>query len=189
MENHVERLREDMCARLGKLDLVGTHNVLPFSKGSPAPETHEGTTAIDLIDAAVVMVRNLEARAFESEMRSGGILRWANEQLRGAERQIELLNAARHAAERDVRETTARAERAEQRAAVAEAELCAMLGRMNAAEAQAEEAKQALTRVEEAIRTKLLNLRRIAFNEPNLVAKAAPGGRELRFGHSQTEIK
>src|SRR5262249_5782289 len=80
------------------------------------------------------------------------------------------LEARALAAEQAMRDATARAGRAEQRAAAAEAELCAMLRRMSAAEAQTEDAKQALTRVEEAIRAKLLNLRRIAFNEPNLVA-------------------
>ncbi len=54
---------------------------------------------------------------------------------------------------------------AQSRAAAAEAELYAMERRVKAAETRADETHQTLIRVEDAIRTKLINLRRTEINK------------------------
>jgi hypothetical protein len=180
-KHHMGWLREHMRDRRGELNFTpAPANVLPFSTGSTRPI--EGETVLDLVNEAAVMIMTIEARAVEIEMRAGDLIRETNQKLQFAEKQMQSLQTARQAAEQDMRDATTRAEQAEQacreaqsRAAIAEAELYAMERRVNAAEAQAEETKQALGRVEEAIRTKLLDLRHTG----SAIVTALPSSRAL----------
>jgi hypothetical protein len=115
---------------------------------------------------------SIEAQAAEIEERARNLARDACEKLQLAESHIQSLETARCAAEQNMHEANVRAQEAEEafkeaqsRAAAAEAELYAMEQRVKAAETRAEETQQTLTRVENAIRNKLLNLGRTEANK------------------------
>jgi SMC interacting uncharacterized protein involved in chromosome segregation len=100
------------------------------------------------------------------EARARSLVQDAVEKLKLAESRIQSVDTARRTAEKCMREANARAEEAEKGikeaqslAAAAKAELYAMELRVKAAETRADETKHALIRVEDAIRTQLLDLR------------------------------
>jgi DNA repair exonuclease SbcCD ATPase subunit len=130
------------------------------------PETNEGQVALDLVYQAAEMIQRLEAGAVELEARARSAMEHAAEKLQAAERCIKVLEADRLAVEKRLHETDRRAQDAENtlqetqsRLATAEAQLYAMEMRVNTAESHALRAKQALIRVEDAIRTNLLDTR------------------------------
>ena len=116
--------------------------VLAFPKRPIDPVRNDGQSAIDLVYQAAEVVGNLQDRAREIESRAQTLCRAALEKLRLAERRTE-------AAENAVN-------LAESRAASAEAKSSAAELRAKKAEAQARELDQALTLIEDAIRSKLL---------------------------------
>jgi chromosome segregation ATPase len=145
--------------------------LLRFPHAPRSAATTERETALDLVNQAARVIMSIEAQATEVEVRARNLVRDAGEKLQLAESRIQSLEAARRTAEQGIHEANARAQELEEalkeaqsRAAAGEAELYAMERRVKAAETRANETKETLISVEDAIRTKLLDLRRTAFN-------------------------
>jgi hypothetical protein len=103
---------------------------------------NDGQSAIDLVYQAAEVVGNLQHHAREIEIRAQTLCRGAIEKLRLTERRTEAAENALNLAE--------------SRVASAEAKLSAAELRAKKAEARARELDQALTLIEDAIRSKLL---------------------------------
>jgi hypothetical protein len=128
--------------------------------------TREGETALELVNQAAEVIMSIEAQAAEAEIRARNTIRDASEKLQLAENRIQSLQAEQRAAEQSMQEANARTQQveaalkeAQSRTSALEAELYAMEQRVKIAEGRANGTQQTLARVEEAIRTKLLDLR------------------------------
>jgi hypothetical protein len=115
--------------------------VLPFPRRIPSAG-NDGQSAIDLVYQAAELVGNLQDHSRQIEIRAQTICKNALEKLRLAERRTEAAEKALNFAE--------------SRIASAEARLSAAELRAKKAETKARELDQALTLIEEAIKTKLL---------------------------------
>jgi ABC-type phosphate transport system auxiliary subunit len=120
-------------------------NVLAFPRNKTEPVGNDGQSAIDLVYQAAEVVGNLQDHARQIETRAQTLCRSALEKLRLAERRTEAAENALNLAE--------------SRVASAEAKLSAAELRAKKAEATARELGQALTLIEDAIRSKLLGER------------------------------
>jgi hypothetical protein len=120
----------------------GDENVLAFPRRPIEPVRNDGQSAIDLVYQAAEVVGNLQDHARQTETRAQTLCRGALEKLRFAERRTEAAEKALIIAE--------------SRIASAEARLSAAELRAKKAETWARELDQALTLVEEVIRSKLL---------------------------------
>jgi hypothetical protein len=116
--------------------------VLTFPRRRIEPVRNDGQSAIDLVYQAAEVVGNLQDHARQIETRAQTLCRNALEKLRLAERRTEAAENALNLAE--------------SRIASAEARLSAAELRAKGAETRARELDQALTLIEEAIRTRLL---------------------------------
>ena len=146
-----------MAQRDSRASVGGDEDVLIFPS-SLAPD--KGATALDLVYQAADIFRGMEKHAREAEARAQSLCTSALERLRLAEMRAD-------ATERAQRELIATAERKLQHAcrALEQARSCieaqkdkltAVELRAEVAEAEARQAKEALTLVEEAIRERLL---------------------------------
>ena len=117
-------------------------NVLAFPRERTEPVRNDGQSAIDLVYQAAEVVGNVHDHARRMEIRAQTLCKNALEKLRFAERRTEAAEKALNIAE--------------SRIASAEARLCAAEHRAKKAETMARELDQALTLVEEAIKTRLL---------------------------------
>jgi hypothetical protein len=117
-------------------------NVLAFPRRRIEPVKNDGQSAIDLVYQAAEVVGNMHHRAREIEIRAQTLCRSAHEKLRLAERRTEAAENALNLAE--------------SRTASAEAKMSAAELRAKNAETRARELDQALTLIEEAIRTRIL---------------------------------
>lgn len=117
-------------------------HVFAFPRRSVEPIRNDGQSAIDLVYQAAEVVGNLQDRARQTEIRAQTLCRSALEKLRVAERRTEAAEKALNIAE--------------SRVASAEARLSAAELRAKKAETRASELDQALTLIEDAIRSKLL---------------------------------
>ena len=113
------------------------------------PMRNDGQSAIDLVYQAAEVVGTLHHKARETEIRAQNLCRTANEKLRLAEMRAESAENALNLAE--------------SRIASAEAKLSAAELNVKNAETRARELEQALTLIEEAIRTRLLGERQDAY--------------------------
>jgi hypothetical protein len=116
--------------------------VLAFPRRRTEPVRNDGQSAVDLVYQAAEVVGILQDHARQIETRAQTLCRSALEKLRLAERRTEAAENALNLAE--------------SRAASAEARLSAAELRTKKAETRARELDQALTLIEEAIRTRLL---------------------------------
>ena len=116
-------------------------NVVVFPKRTE-PVRSDGQSAIDLVYQAAEVVGTLHQNARETEIRAQTLCRTAFEKLRLAERRADAAENALNLAE--------------SRIASAEARLSAAELRAKNAVTRAHELEQALTLIEEAIRTRLL---------------------------------
>jgi hypothetical protein len=117
-------------------------NVLNFPQGRTDRRTNDGQSALDLVFQAAELVGNMQEEARQRETRAQSLCRGAIEKLRFAERRVEAAESALSIAE--------------SRLSSAEASLAAAELRAKNAETRARELDQALSRVEDAIRTRLL---------------------------------
>ena len=115
--------------------------VLAFPTGRIEAVRNDGQSAIDLVYQAAEVVANLHHHAREIEIRAQTLCRTAHEKLRLAERRTESAENALNLAESRIASAEAKLSAAELRAKNAETRTC--------------ELDQALTLIEEAIRTKL----------------------------------
>ena len=121
--------------------------VLAFPRRTE-PVINDGQSAIDLVYQAAEVVGNLHHQAREREIRAQTLCRTAHEKLLLAEKRAESAENALNIAE--------------SRIASAEAKLSATELRAKNADTRARQLDQALTLIEEAIRTKLLGDRQSA---------------------------
>ena len=117
-------------------------NVLRFSRERTAPLRNDGRSAIDLVYQAAEVVGNLQNHARQTEIRAETLCRNALDKLRFAETRAQAAENALNVSE--------------SRIAAAEARLSAAELRAKNAETRARELDQALSLIEEAIRTRLL---------------------------------
>ena len=122
--------------------------VLAFPRRTE-PVKNDGQSAIDLVYQAAEVVGNLHQNARETEIRAQTLCRTAHEKLRLAERRAESAENALNLAESRIAST--------------EAKLSAAELNVKNAETRARELEQALTLIEEAIRTRLLGERHEAY--------------------------
>jgi predicted nucleic acid-binding Zn-ribbon protein len=166
MENRMAWLRDHMRNQIANTQSAEPREkVLRFPNADRSPAaTAEGEGALNLVTQAAEVIMSLEAQAADAEARARNLARDAGERLRLAHSRIQSLEAALRMAEQRVHEANVRAQGAEDalketqsRAAVTEAENYALAQRVKAAEMHADQYQQALDRVEDEIRTKLLN--------------------------------
>ena len=117
-------------------------NVLAFPRERTEPVRNDGQSAIDLVYLAAEVVGNIQNHALQTEIRAQTLCRNALEKLRFAETRTEAAENALNLAD--------------SRIASAEARLSAAELRAKNAETRARELDQALSLIEEAIRTRLL---------------------------------
>ena len=117
-------------------------NVLNFPQGRTDRRTNDGQSALDLVFQAAELVGNMQEEARQKETRAQSLCLEAIEKLRFAERRVEAAESALSLAE--------------SRLSSAEARLAAAELRAKNAETRARELDQALSRVEDAIRSRLL---------------------------------
>src|SRR3977135_933623 len=117
-------------------------NVFAFPRRPVEPVRNAGQSAIDLVHQAAEVVGNLQDNARQTEIRAQTLCRNAIEKLRIAERRTEAAEMALNIAESRVASAAARLSAAELRA--------------KKTETWAGELDQALTLIEDAIRSKLL---------------------------------
>ena len=116
--------------------------VLALPRGRTEPVRNDGQSAIDLVYQAAEVVGNIQNHARQTEIRAQTLCRNALEKLRFAETRTEAAENALNLAD--------------SRIASAEARLSAAELRAKNAETRARELDQALSLIEEAIRTRLL---------------------------------
>jgi chromosome segregation ATPase len=169
VDRRMDWLREHMVDHLTNSDLIERRDRVVNFTMAPVAAKSEGETVLDLVNQAADVLMSIEAQAAAVEVRARNLAREAGEKLQLAESRIQSLEAARHMAEQGMHAANARAQEAEKelkdaqsRAAAAEAELFAMERRVKLAEERAESTRDTLNRVEAAIKTKLLDLRRTA---------------------------
>ncbi len=155
-------LRAHMKARLG--DELGVAGAAP--SGAVAQDSAAGQATIHLVsEAADAFKRSLEAQAARVELRAQQLAEDAHAKRKEVEFRLEKADAARVVAEHALNYATKRLreiehERDEARSQLdtVRAELDAMGLRLKAAEDHADELKEALSRVNDAIRTQLIGL-------------------------------
>jgi hypothetical protein len=158
----MQRLREDTCHHMAdSASNFSGRQIAGFNQQHRFSVTNEGSVALDLVNQAAEVIRDLEDRAAEREARAEAIGELARQVVERAEQRIRV-------AEEQVVATAARAEalgelahqsieRAKHRISEIETMLRAAEDRAKIAEAQAKEAKAALIAVQNAIRNKVLN--------------------------------
>jgi ABC-type phosphate transport system auxiliary subunit len=135
------------CIQVTDLDQASEEgeNVLAFPRRTEQVR-NDGQSAIDLVYKAAEVVGDMQDQARQTEVRAQTLCRNAIEKLRLAERRTQAAENALNLAE--------------SRIASAEARLSAAELRAKKAETRAHELDQALTLIEEAIRTRLLGASR-----------------------------
>jgi hypothetical protein len=146
-------------------------NALSFARPS-GPDSC--TTALDLVYEAAEIFRSMEDYARETEARAQSLCKSALERLKLAEMRTEAAERARREliteAECKLQDASRALKQAQSRIEAAEDRLTAVEFRAQAFEAEAHEAKQALSLVEEAIRRRLLCANPEADSRLNAVA-------------------
>ena len=132
-------------------------NVLSFS---PASTPDSGETALDLVDQAADVFRSMEEHARTAEARAQSLCTSALERLRLAEIRAETAERAQRdfvvTAEHKLKEACRALEQAQSCIESQKDKLAAAELRAEVAEAEARQAREALARVEDAIRKRLL---------------------------------
>jgi chromosome segregation ATPase len=135
----------------------------PDGRAAPATTDRAGTTALDLVEQAADLFRNVEEQAQQFESQARALAEGAIQKLHLAEDTIGVLRDEQAAAEAriaqlqdELEELREALKRELARAEAAENRLPQLEMRARTAERRAEECENTLARIEEAIRTKLL---------------------------------
>jgi chromosome segregation ATPase len=139
-------------------------NILNFPEASNAVD---GSATLDLVSQATEMIRGMQDRAFETEIRAKTLAERAVEKLKLTEARIKSAEAGRFAAEESLCKASAKLQEAERelartesRIANAEIQLSNAEQRMRAAEMRAINAEKAVKQIEQAIVNQLVGLER-----------------------------
>ena len=153
-------------------------NIMNFGL-APNPAKNPGAAALDLVYQAAELIGEVDNYAAERQARAEALATQALEKLKVADDRVRAADSARRAAEVEMQEFSERVEkqlngrvqelekemdRLVPRLASTEGQLAAALQRAKAAELRANEAENALKRVEETIRTKILEKRLVDMN-------------------------
>ncbi len=145
-------------------------SVVSFKRQARSGEG-ESCTAMDLVGQAAQVLQSIEDHAAETTARAQNLVRHAAEKIQLSEQRISELQAAQNAAEAALQEANARADEAERTSRAAETQIAELEARVAAAEQRARnaetrmmQAEQSLVRIEDAIRTQLLNGRQGSMN-------------------------
>lgn len=135
----------------------GSENILSFVR----PSVHgSGVAALELVYQAAEVFSRIEDHARETEARARSMCRSAAERLKHAESQVETAEQVRRELitkfECKLQDASRVLRQVQSRVDATEDKLVAMEFRAQTAEAEAREAKEALARVEQAIRKRLL---------------------------------
>jgi chromosome segregation ATPase len=161
-------LREHMRDQLANAasNALG-QNILSFPGDTPAVSRHDTSSALDLVSEAAEVIRGIQHRAAESEVRAKALAECALEKLQLAEARIQSAEAARGLAQETLSKLSARLQEAEReltrtqsRIAAAENQLANAERQVRAAETRAINAEKAVNQIEDAIRTQLVGLQR-----------------------------
>ena len=160
-------LREHMRDHVGSSAAMElTRNVLKFTPGDPK-SGNEASVALDLVAEAADVIKGIERRATESEVRAKTLAESAIEKLHLADSRIQASEEARRAAEENLAKVSARLQEAEKELAqtkswlaTADSQLANANQRAKSIEIRAINAERAVKDVEHAIRTQLVGLTR-----------------------------
>jgi chromosome segregation ATPase len=162
--DNLQRIRERLESQLsnrGASEAIENVRHLPTLTRPMA--TKDGGAALDLIYHAAEVLRAIEDRASDTERRAKEIAEKAIQKLELAERRIQELEVDHQAARDAIAETQAKLREAEKalslersRVKAAEDQIRQIELRATAAETSARETENTLARIEDAIRTQLL---------------------------------
>lgn len=155
---------------------LGAENVQSFARSS---EPDRGATALNLVYQAAEVFSEIEVRAQEAEARAQSLYATAAEKLQFAEDLVESAQRSRREiiadADRRLKEASRALKQAELQITAAEDKAIAADLRAQVAEEKARKAIEALARVEQAIRNRLLGA------IPQNAAKGKPSTDEYTF--------
>jgi hypothetical protein len=161
-----------MTQRRLRADRFHNENIFAVPQTSWAPEG--AAIALDLVYQAAEVFRGMDERARETEVRAQSLCRAAAEKVRTAETRAEEAEQAHRelfvSADHKLQDASRALELAQARTNAQEDRLAALEFKIQAAEAEAREAKKALALVEEAIRKRLLTTN---FTDTNCLTPAA----------------
>jgi hypothetical protein len=146
-----------MTQRILRASVGRDENILSFA-GSSAPD--RDATALNLVYQAAEVFSSMEEHARETEARAQSLCKSAAERLKLAEKRTEAAERERwqtiNEGDFKLQDASKALKQAQSRLEAVQNQLTAVEFRAQAAEVEARDAKQALTLVEEAIRTRLL---------------------------------
>ena len=124
--------------------------VVPFWRPRTGAES-EASAAIDLVYQAAEVLQSIENHAAETTSRAHDLARQATEHLQLAEDRIRALNSAQKKCETDLQAANARADEAEQAMSATEAQIAEMASRVAAAEQRARNAEARAIEAEKSL--------------------------------------
>jgi exonuclease VII large subunit len=185
LESNPDWLLEHMRGHIANTGVANSSdNVFDFPLPSNATK-NPGAAALDLVYQAAELIEQVDNYAAEKHARAEMLAKQAIEKLNIAHERVRSADSARLAAESSVKEFSEQVERrlavkiqeiervmeqTASRMAANEAQLTAAEQRAKAAETRAAEAEDALRRIEQTLRTQILEKRR---SGPGKIAKAA----------------
>jgi chromosome segregation ATPase len=144
-------------------------DVLSFRRDPANLSKERDAAAIEMVYQAASLIKEIEHRAADTDMRAQALVACAFEKLELAERRMYAADEELHTIQASIDEANLRLHEiegalgdAESCIVSTEANLAAAEQRADAAEMRADEARAALVRIENAIRTHLLGLDRVA---------------------------
>jgi len=165
-ESQTDWLRQYMRDRMAALGAANSTEgiLLPFPH---SPKINPGAAALELVHQVAELIQDIDNSAAEKQARAESLVSKAIEKLKLAQDQVDAANAKSISLEAEVRkisdqfESELKAaesviERTKSRIAAAEAELSAANHRAKTAEERALAAESALKRIEQTLRTKVL---------------------------------
>jgi hypothetical protein len=148
-----------MAKRRLRADHYQNENVFSFPRAGSVPDGADA--ALDLVHQAADYFRDVQQRAQETQMRAQALCRAASEKVRLAEMRAEAAEQAyrdlMNAVDQKLQEASMAIEEAQASMSAQVERRTAAEFRMQSAEAETRASRQALQRVEEAIRQRLLN--------------------------------
>ena len=152
-------------------------NLLNFTQSS---STDHGRTVLNLVFQAAEVFSGMEEQVRETEARAQSMRKSAEERVRLAEKRIEEAERLRreivNEARRKLQEASKALTNAQARILASEDQVTALEFRAQSAEANLDEAKQALLQVEEAIRERLLSQKRSGIETPHDLSSRSENG-------------
>ena len=184
-ENNTDWLREHMREHIAQTTVAdSSENILNF-QGPRYSAKNPGAAALDLVYQAVELIGDVDSYAAERQSRAELLAQQAVEKLKIADDRVRAAESAQRAAEAAIvevherieREFSAKLQKIEQameqtasNMAAAEIKLTAAEQTAKAAELRAEDAENVLRRIEETLRTQILDKRFVGLRKNSVKA-------------------